>query len=512
MDSKVYLHKQGNRNLILLDFLRTGIISAYLRQAGCNTSEEDVSGHLCSNDLEQYLLKHSIPPISADEVHQLCRQILAQCGQPNCPEAFVAGLNEMCPWLLKDYYLISLLHDNPLALYTSMYALAACSQNYVGQAAASGVRFVDEVYLPKEDMWQSLGIPDISTFIRCWKSLNYYVCIEPNVYLPGVARDVLDLYSKNGIPPSVLLTQFSQMSVINGEIDDAEKDSPLFNPWVAWRQAEGMPQLEHGMTLEERAFNDGVMKLINCGVKATDLVNNLFYCGRRDILVEQNIMFPALQLDIGDAQRVLVVNPSPDFLVEYSRCDLTANRRTTFVVTDSTVVQAYAQQFLDQRKNYNFVAYEEFEYYPHLSNNYENLLPDYDYLIVTARDSNLKSFSKAFRWCSKDARLLCFLPQTMMTAKTGENIIDIFDDNWIRVNSILELPSALSESGTRKKMLMRAHVNEQTPSEFALVTTTHYTPDPLPPNQKKSGKNSTPKSTGKGTHYVIPDHNMRSIP
>ena len=512
MDNNVYLHKQGNSNLILLDFLRTGIISAYLRQAGCNAAEEDVSSHLCSNDLEQYLLNHNIPPVSADEVHQLCHQILAQCGQPNCPEAFVADLNEMCPWLLKDNYLISLLQDNPLALYTAMYVLVACSQNYVGQDAASGVRFVDEIYLPKEDMWQSLGISDISTFIRCWQSLNYYVCIEQNVYLPGVARDVLDLYSKNSIPSSVLLTQFSQMSVINGEIDDTEKDSTLFNPWVAWRRAAGMPQVEHGMTLEERAFIDGVMKLINCGVKATDLVNNLFYGGRRDILVEQNIMFPALQLDIGGAQRVLVVNPSPDFLVEYSRCDLTANRRTTFVVTDRTVVQAYAQQFLDQRKKYNFVAYEEFEYYPYLSNNYENLLPDYDYLIVTARDSNLKSFSKAFQWCSKDARILCFLPQTMMTAKGDENIIDVFEDNWIRVDSILELPSALSESGKRKKMLIRAHINEQTPSEFALVTTTHYTPDPPPPKQKKGGKNSTPKSKGKVTHYVIPDHNMRSIP
>ena len=256
MESKVGLHKQGNINLILLDFLRTGIISAYLRQAGCNAAEEDVSSHLCSNDLEQYLLNHSIPPVSADEVHQLCHQILAQCGQPNCPEAFVADLNEMCPWLLKDNYLISLLRDNPLALYTAMYALVACSQNYVGQDAASGVRFVDEIYLPKEDMWQSLGISDISTFIRCWQSLNYYVCIEQNVYLPGVARDVLDLYSKNSIPSSVLLTQFSQMSVINGEIDDTEKDSTLFNPWVAWRRAAGMPQVEHGMTLEERAFID----------------------------------------------------------------------------------------------------------------------------------------------------------------------------------------------------------------------------------------------------------------
>lgn len=495
-----------------VNFMRVAVIAQFVQKDCAEFSETEALSRLTSKELAHYLQYYDIPAVETSE----CQSLLEQISTINLligsnVKRFGQVLNDIFPWILKDMNVVSQLRADYLHFLTALYCLLVFEKSCAGKTT-DGVLVNREVYSPKSGMWNSLGVSDLNTFFHCWQSICYYVCVEEDIYSPMLIKVVIDAYAKNGVPPSVLLTHFSQMGRRQHEIGKEEKQLSLYNPWSALKTAEGRPQPEQGMTMEEHLFNEGVMRLINAGVKATDLVNNLFYPGRRDVLVEHNILFPALQLEIGDAKHVLVVNPSPDFLVEYSRCDLTANRRTTFVVPDNDIARAYEEQFFERRPNYNFVENRYFEYGEHIPNNDLCLLSEYDYLVVMARDSELQSFSKAFQWCSKDARLLCFLPQTMMTEKMEENIIDVFDDNWIRVDSILELPSALSESGKRKKMLIRAHVNEQAPSEFALVTTTHYTPDPPPPKQKKGGKNSTPKSKGKVTHYVIPDHNMRSIP
>ena len=41
------------------------------------------------------------------------------------------------------------------------------------------------------------------------------------------------------------------MQKMQRQIGTEERQRSLYNPWVAWKKAEGRPQPEHGMTLEE---------------------------------------------------------------------------------------------------------------------------------------------------------------------------------------------------------------------------------------------------------------------
>lgn len=505
--------KYGRSTIDAASFLRLAVISQFIRKDCVEISERNVYLKLASGPLAEYLTLYEIPAVNVSKESRICEQVVLFCNQIDSVESFVFCLNDIFPWLLKDNSVIVQLKNDLLALYTALHMLLTCSEAYEGKNVVDGVQINREVYAPRKEKWRALGILDVGTFFQCWTSLNYYQCVEKAIGGSALLAKVIEVYKKNHIPSSVLLTHFSQMSQGKKGIDKTGDLSALHNPWTAWRRQEGLPQPEHGMTLEESLFNEGVMRLIGYGIKATDLINNLFYDGRRDTLVERNILFPTMQLDVGYAERVLVVNPSPDFLIDYSECPVTNNKRTTFVVTDKIVAQAYEMQFADWRPTYNFVGSECFEHCDRLSVDEGKLLPDYDYIVVMMRDSKLELFSNVFRRAARNARFVLFLPQTTITSNSGENILGTLEDNWIRIDNILSLPNELSESGKRKKMIVRAHVEEHALSHFALYTTTYHTLEPHMSQKKgREGKKRRVNTHYPITHYVIPDGSVRHIP
>lgn len=506
------LHNIGIDSTYPQGFLRVLVISEFIHGSIPSLPIHSIHAKLCERPLQHYLHSYGIPPIDLSKEPSLPSQVMQIRNLIPHVDSFRLFMNDAFPYTIKSDDMIRQLGGNPLSLYTAVYVMLAHCAVYSGKAVTNGSLVLKQVYEPRTDMWASLGVTDVAAFIKYWQSVSYYDCVEQRMYTPQVLKEVMAAYAKENFPRSLLLSHYVQMATHYDEWDEMDIKSPLFNPWIACRKAEELPQIEHGLTAEEALFNDSVVKLMHSSVSATDIVNGLFYANRRDTLVEKNILFPAIKLEINSVQRVLVVNPSPDFLEVYSNCTATESKRTTFVVTDETLAQAYAMQFYKHRA-YNFVPFDEFEFYEHLPNNHENLLPDYDYIVVMARDANLKLFSKTLRWCSDKARLILFLPQTMITSKSDENIISEFEDNLLRIDSILELPSVLSESGKRKKMILRAHVAEEIPSHFALISTEYHTPDPAFQNQaQKGGKRRSKQKDSKVTHYAVPDRILRRIP
>lgn len=506
------LHNIGVDSTYPQGFLRVLVISELVHGSIPSLPIHNIYTKLRERSLQHYLYSYGIPHVDLSREPSLPAQVMEVRKLVPHVDSFRYFMSDAFPCTIKNDDMIQQLGRNPLSLYTCVYAMLAHCAVYVGKDVTNGSLVLKQVYEPRTDMWASVGVTDVAAFIKYWQSVSYYDCVEQHMYKPQVLKEAMTAYAKKNLPRSLLLSHYVQMATHHDEWDEMEIKSSLFNPWIACREAEELPQIEHGLTIEEALFNDSIVKLIQSNVSATDIVNGLFYANRRDTLVEKNILFPIVQLEVSSVQRVLVVNPSPDFLVEFSKSPATENKRTTFVVTDETIAQAYAIQFYKHRA-YNFVSFEEFEFYEHLPNNHENLLPDYDYIVVMARDASLKLFSKTLRWCSDKARLVLFLPQTMMTSKSEENIITEFEDNLLRVDSILELPSALSESGKRKKMILRAHVAEEIPSHFALISTEYHTPDLHAQNQPQKGSKKRSKQKDfKVTHYAVPDRLALRIP
>ncbi len=497
-----YLKNVGISTKSPQDFLRVLVISEHIYGTNPNLPFPYLKEKLRDRTMQHYLYRYGIAPVDLSKEPLLPKQVMQiRTLIPNL-DSFRWFMNDAFPHTLKNEDILRQLGGNPLSLYTCVYALLAHGGAYDRKDVTNGSLLLEQVYEPKKEMWVSLGLRDIEAFISCWKSVHYYDCISQRMFIPLALQDTMTAYRKNKIPRSVLLSHYVWLTDHYDEWDEKTKKSPLFNPWMACHETDELPQLEHGITLEESLFNDCVYKLAKSNVKVTDIINGLYYRNRGDSLVEKNILFPTIKLEIGNAERVLVVNPSPDFLVTYSEDYITRNKRTTFVTTDDTIAKAYSVQFCSYRA-YNFVTFEEFVTFDYLPNNHQNLLSDYDYVIIMARDANTESISNTLRWCSDHARLVLFLPQTMMTSKSAENIMGELEDNCICIDSILELPSAMSASGRRKKMILRGHVSDENPSHFALVSSQYHTPD-------LSAKKARQKS-GKATHYVIADSVVRCI-
>ena len=501
------LHNMGINPADPLHFLRVLIISEYIHRGGPTLADSDIQASVNSKDLQLYLTNYGIPPVDLANESSVCAQIRdVHYWIPNV-SAFRLFLHDAFPYLIKNPGIIEKLMGNPLCLYTAMYALLAFSVSYSSKELTSGTLCADQVYIPYAQMWASLGITDLDTFFRCWQSLHYYESKAEPMYVPGILKKVINAYKKQKAPHPVLLSHFVRFHSWNETLED-EADRDLLNPWIESRKADGLPTIEHGMTQDEALFNDPISKLVAAKVTSTDLVNVLFYKGRSDTQVERHILFPAMQMDIQTAARVLVVNPSPSFCVDYASSALTAGKNTTFLVTDATVAKAYSSQFAGMP--YTFVTSDFFDINPYVIGG--DILPTYDYMIVMARDSNLACFSKVFSQCEENCRVLCFLPQTALTSKSqDENISKIFEDNRICVDSILDLPNKLSASGRHKKVLIRGHWASELPPSFALLTTSCFTPGASSTEQKTMEKRKG-KALQTLTNYTVVDRAVRLIP
>lgn len=482
-----------------LGLLRILILAEYSRKEDGYFHPNKIPYVLASRELHGYLHRYGIPSIEPYEQQSLRDQIVKFHQLFPDVERFQAYINMAFPYCLKNPYVIDLLKGYPLSLYTCLYCLIDSAGNYSGEELIKGANHIHSVYIPKMEMWASLGIRDTDVFVECWKSVAYFESIEEDKPVPPVLQTAIKVYRKHKVPMPILLTHFVRLASQRSTLAAAQVKGQQFNPWEDSQKKYRLPMIERGMTIEEMLFNSIAMKLVADNIMATDVVNALFYTDRSDSMVEKYILFPAVQMDIGFAQNVLVVNPSPDFLVQYSGCALTAQKRTTFVITDSTVAEAYSIQF--EKYPYSFVASKDFTT---SRNSLTGMCQgSFDYMIVMARDSKLSDFTGVFSHCTDHARVVCFLPQTAITTKASEdNITEILNANRICVDNIMDVPSQLSFSGKRKKMIVRAHVSPQPSTHFALLSSTCFSPK-TPAGKRGKKRKSARNRDGITKHYTV---------
>lgn len=482
-----------------LELLRILVISECAKKHYPKHSGMAVTEIILSSKIQDYLFQYNIPSVNEAEANNLWEKIdMIRRVIPNSL-TFQKFFSDAFPFQLKDNTVIELLKDDLLSLFTCLYCLYSASRSYAGADAFNGTRFIFEVYLAEEPKWAELGITDIESFIRCWQSINYFECKEEHEYVPRVLEQAIASYKKHKIPKTVLMSHFARLDSMRHRTLDSAWETGEFDPWMEYRKSEKLPMVERGMTLQEELFNNSIYNLVNSGVRATDVVNAIFYKKRKDSLVEKNILFPSILMDIASAENVLVINPSPDFLTTYADEKSTSDRRTTFIVPHKDIATAYANQFLDKEEVYRFVVADQGT--DKLDSNHEKNMPVYDYVIFMARDSSMESYANVFSKCKPNARIVCFVPQTFFSSKGDKMIRKVFNDNGIYIDSILEIPNALVQSKKRKKMIFRAHVGGCLPNAVALISSDFYTTESNTSNRDDK-RRSTEKKLVRATNYI----------
>lgn len=298
--------------------------------------------------------------------------------------------------------------------------------------------YSDDVYRSNKSDFDFLGV-SYDEFELYWNAVHYIDATSPMRARQKI-HDAVRVYKKMKAPKSVLLSQYAL--VRRYEPADLRR---VTNPWEYCQRSSGSVIQEKGMSVDEKLFNEAAYRISR--ENPTDVVQAVFYKDRDDSKIESAMVRSEMKRLIRITKNTLVVNPSPAFLVELCNClsqvrDSRKNAAVsnfTFAVNDEQVAYIYRQQF----PQFHFI----------LSAELDLLDAQFDHVVVLARDYETAMLWHALSHCKEKGYITLLVPQSTITL-ANENLCDALTENGIYVNWIMDVPTALSESEPRKKMLL----------------------------------------------------------
>lgn len=284
----------------------------------------------------------------------------------------------------------------------------------------------------------NLGVSQ-EEFERYWDAVHYL-----NAYNPMISRPKVDAairsYKKMKVPMAMLLEQYA--SARNFTPEQLRKE---INPWEYVQKSTNAVLQETGMSIDEKLFNSAAYQISR--EDPVDVVHSIFYKGRDDSRIESALVHSEMLRIIKAARKSLIVNPSPAFLVEYDRIWKNQWKKTkdkqvyevVFAVKDHVLAFLFSQQFPE----YRFILFDQME----------RLEPDFNNVVILARDHDYASLLCAMRLCQNGAFFTALIPQTAITL-TGNRFAADLRDSGISVNWIMDIPSILCQSKPKKKLLL----------------------------------------------------------
>lgn len=286
-------------------------------------------------------------------------------------------------------------------------------------------------------------------FELCWKSVH--CCDIPSSFkqIPKIIN-AAKTYAKYKAPKTLLLDQFAAMKGL-----DISKIKELPSPLPYIREKLGRRIVESGISSEDNDFLNAVYQISL--ENPTDVVQSLFFQNRDDSKIESMIVRTEISRLLWTFKRMLIVNPSPMFIVEYSKIENTkqvgqiTNQsevekqnseefRTTFAVADETLSYLYSLEF----PQYRFVTI----------NHMNDLSQEFDYVVLIARDYIKRNdLWVAFDKCIDYGRVTALIPQSSITQK-DETFVEYLSNNQIHIKTMLEIPEKICNTAPKKKLLL----------------------------------------------------------
>lgn len=188
-------------------------------------------------------------------------------------------------------------------------------------------------------------------------------------------------------------------------------------------------------------FNFVAFKLKN--EKATDVIRSAFYANaRNDSAFECSFLFDQFMVCITEKSHVLIVNPSPDFLLKcLSDACLSRALELHFTVPDETVAACYNGQFSCK----SFLAYNKM-----------SKLKGLDRILIMSRDqpvTKLQGLLCVLTACNDSALILAILPNAAFESERSiaANMDHIMG---VSIDRLVLLPTKITHSSPRKKVLL----------------------------------------------------------
>lgn len=242
--------------------------------------------------------------------------------------------------------------------------------------------------------------------------------------------DAIEKYRESFIPLKNLLTDVSIVKKLN--LDE------IINPWAYYHGGIERYDVESGISAGETALLFAAMGLKN--EKPTNIINAAFYSNnsRNDSTFEISYLAPQFLDMVGDDERILIINPSPD-LVLYFENNFKGEKH--YAVTDDTVAMLYSSEFPESQ----FVSFA----------NVDSLF-DIDAALLANRDQKTEDCNNlinCLRVCNNNARLLALVPSSWFDKKQTGAYKSISSFGFA-MREMLIVDTKATVSSPRKKVLI----------------------------------------------------------
>ena len=279
-----------------------------------------------------------------------------------------------------------------------------------------------------------------------------YPLIPISAKTSAVVAKMMSQASRYKTPKPIILRLYNEIKQNRSKLEEA------VNPWIYLKKINGGYE-ERGYSAEETFFEQNLWKCKN--VLPTDMVRSLYYPKSRNVTaIECGFLYDAFIRSFVAGDKILIVNPSPDFLLQYVNDDNLSEYKnnTWFSVTDITLADLYNLQF-------GFNRAIPFSNIGKLSGITKSLIFSRD-----LSSDNLKMAFDSIGICADGAQIMATVPQSFFgggNSEWGKNL----QLQKIKIKNALLLPTSVCiHTKNCKKAWVVMEKGTEDGNDYALIS------------------------------------------
>lgn len=282
---------------------------------------------------------------------------------------------------------------------------------------------VNDAILPNTPQCNDL-VASYPVFPDIWYSVHY-LPLSPLVYEhDGHVTEAYHFYSSNYWNKTDLLDDYSHVYFSDSlcSFQTATRGHR--------RRSISSAMPESGKSDDDRHLIELLKKM--SAILPHRVIDQLFFSSdRNDLICELSVVEPIFGDMINETGPVLIVNPSPDFIMRWSHDH--SNIQTEIAVADQTVANLYQSEF-------QFLSVHTLQ---------QNPRKQFRYILLLCRDIDPETILHELNYATPNAEVLALLPETSITGKDAAAL-----RSDLEIRQIIQIPSDLSQSSPRKKILV----------------------------------------------------------
>lgn len=295
----------------------------------------------------------------------------------------------------------------------------------------------DAPIVPKNEKWEKI-IHEYDNFPAIWYSVHYIGLSIPALSINRIVNEVSHFYASNYWPQAQILEDYSKMLLARSE---SERREAVFGSQMYVLSPNAY---EHGLPERDKELYELLTKL--CRIKPHKVIEQLFFGqGRIDLMAEQSLAGQIFASIVHEHDNALIVNPSPTFINFWS--DFAIDIKTCMTVKDETLAKLYGYE-------YDHIDFQPFD---------TATEPKYENALIFCRNVKPYEITKELENVAVGANVLALIPETSVTSKNGDFLIP-----ELKIKRILTVPTELSETAPRKKILIWATVVKEPEPDYNL--------------------------------------------